>query len=195
MPEEATIGIQGGRGSFNEEAARRYCDENEIDHFSLKYLFTTNRVLEALNDDTIDRGFFALQNAVGGTVRETIEALSQQNCKIISEYEIIVNHCLLVQPGVEKQDVKTIISHPQALRQCKATLSQKYPDKQMKEGEGDLIDQAAAAKALAEDELPSTTAVLASKVCAELYDLEVVDIGLQDKKKNLTTFLFVTKRI
>lgn len=53
-----------------------------------------------------------------GIVRETIDALSTYNCKIISEFEIIINHCLLGVRGTKIAKIKTIMSHSQALAQC-----------------------------------------------------------------------------
>lgn len=189
-----SIGIQGGRGSFNEEAGRYYCSSNKISGFLFKYLYTTNSVLKALEQGKIDYGQFAIQNAIGGMVRESIDALSKRNCKIIKEFEIIINHCLLVSPGAPIEKIDTIMSHPQALAQCRSTLIKKYPDKKLIFGKGNLVDQANAAKNLSFNKIPKNVAVLASKVCGELYHLDVLDEGLQDKKDNYTTFLFVERR-
>lgn len=188
------IGIQGGEGSFNEEACRFYCENQGIKNFKIKYLYTSNNVLNALHRGEIDFGQFALQNSVGGTVKETIDALSCYNCRIVKEFEIIVNHCLLTKKGVKLNEIKKIISHPQALAQCKSTLAKKYPDKELISGKGILVDQAKASQYLSEDKIPKNTAVLAPKVCAKLYNLEVLAEGLQDRKDNYTSFLFVKRR-
>lgn len=188
------IGIQGGKGSFNEEACRFYCEKNNIKNYSIKYLYTSENVLKALNKKQIDRGQFAIQNSIGGVVRESINALSRYNCKILNEFEIIINHCLLVRLDVSLDAITTIMSHPQALAQCKATLQRKYPNKKLISGKGNLVDQATAAKNLSLGKISFRTAVLASKVCSTLYCLGVLDEGLQDKKDNYTTFLFVGPR-
>ena len=193
-PKYIIIGIQGGEGSFNEEACRSYCQKQRIKNFKIKYLYTSNNVLKALHQGEIDFGQFALQNSVGGTVKETIDALSHYNCKIVKEFEIIVNHCLLVKKGIKLNQIKKIISHPQALAQCKSTLNKKYPDKKLISGKGSLIDQAKAAQYLSEGKLPKNIAVLAPKICSKLYALEVLAKGLQDRKDNFTSFLFVKRR-
>ncbi len=193
-PKYVTIGIQGGEGSFNEEACRFYCQKQRIKNFKIKYLYTSNNVLKALHQGEIDFGQFALQNSVGGTVKETIDALSRYNCRIVKEFEIIVNHCLLAKKGIKLNQIKKIISHPQALAQCKLTLARKYPDKKLISGKGGLIDQAKAAQCLSEGKLSKNTAVLAPKICSKLYNLEVLDKGLQDRKDNLTSFLLVKRR-
>lgn len=126
-----SIGIQGGKGSFNEEARRYYCVENHINDYKIKYFYTSNNVLKALHRKQVDYGQFAIQNSIGGVVRESIDALSKYNCRIIKEFEIIINHCLLAMPGARIEHIKTIMSHPQALAQCRLTLATKYSDKKV----------------------------------------------------------------
>lgn len=195
MNKKIIIGIQGGKGSFNEEACLYYCEKNKIKNFEIKYLYTSNNVLRELIVNKINRGQFAIQNSIGGVVRETIDGLSKYNCKILNEFEIIINHSLLAQKGTKIEEIKTIMSHPQALAQCKSTLAKKYSDKKLISGKGNLVDQATAAKFLSLRKIPKNTAVLASSVCAKLYpNLEILAHGLQDRKDNFTTFLFVGYR-
>lgn len=189
------IGIQGGKGSFNEEACLYYCEKNKIKNFEIKYLYTSNNVLRSLSEKKIDKGQFAIQNSIGGMVHETLDALSKYNCRILNEFEIIINHCLLGWEGVKIEEIKTIMSHPQALAQCKSTLAKKHRDKKLVSGKGNLVDQATAAKFLSLGKIPKSTAVLASSVCAKIYpNLEILAEGLQDRKDNYTTFLFVGYR-
>lgn len=195
MNKKIIIGIQGGKGSFNEEACLYHCEKNKIKNFEIKYLYTSNNVLRELDAKKIDKGQFAIQNSIGGVVRETIDALSRYNCKILNEFEIIINHCLLTREGTKIEEIKTIMSHPQALAQCKSTLSEKYKHKKLVSGKGNLVDQATAAKFLSLGKIPKNIAVLASSVCVKLYpNLEILAHGLQDRKDNFTTFLFVGYR-
>lgn len=188
------IGIQGGTGSFNEEACRHYCSQHDIKKYEIKYLYTSHNVLKALLKKQIDRGQFAIQNSIGGVVRESVDALSKYNCRILKEFEIIINHCLLAAPGADINTIKTIMSHPQALAQCRSTLAEKYPDKKLVSGKGNLVDQATAAKYLSLKKIQPTVGILASKVCHQLYGLTILDEGLQDRKDNYTTFLFTAPR-
>ncbi len=187
------IGIQGGKGSFNEEACRNYCGTHDISDYTIEYLYTSDKVLEALEKRTIDFGVAAIDNSLGGPVWETIHALSAYNCKILDNFQIIINHVLFVAPGVKLSDVDTIMSHPQALAQTKGNLARLYGNKKLVSGEGILVDQATAALALSKGELPRTTAVIASKVCAS-FGLDILAEGLQDMAENLTTFLWMEPR-
>ena len=185
------IAIQGGPGSFNEEAARWYAQGHRIPKYDLVYSYTTEGVLRTVLSGEAERGVFAIQNSIGGMVQESIYSMAEHMFEIVDQFEIIVDHCLLVRPGLKLDDISTIMSHPQALAQCQDTLKYSYNDKEQMSGDGEWIDQATAAKALAEGDLPASTAVLASKVNADLYGLEIVDRALQDRPDNYTTFLFV----
>lgn len=193
MPKSLVIGIQGGPGSFNEEAIRRYTNEAGITHYTLQYLYTTERVLKALHDKKIDRGMFAIENSIGGTVWETVNALSRYNCTILDSLKIQVDHCLMAVPGTKLRAITRIMSHPQALAQCAKTIARKFPKVLAQPGEGIEVDQATAAKHLSEGTLPATIGVIASRAAAQLYGLAILAEGLQDHKKNLTTFLFVSR--
>lgn len=189
------IGIQGGKGSFNEEACRRYCTNKGISGYEIIYLYTSDRVIKALEDGEINFGICAIENSLGGLVWETINALSEFNCRIVDNFAIVINHALLGVPGSTIASIDTIMSHPQALAQTRGTLARDYADKKQVSGEGILVDQATAAAALAEGKLPPTTAVIASRVCAELFGLTVLAEGLQDMEENLTTFLWMEPRV
>ncbi len=188
------IGIQGGKGSFNEEACRTYCKDNGIKEYEIVYLYTSDRVLKALEAREVDFGIAAIENSLGGLVWETIHALSEFNCKILSNFSIVINHALLGVPGVTISEIETIMSHPQTLAQTKGTLARLFPNKKLASGEGILVDQATAAAALAKGELPRKTAVIASRVCAELFGLDILVENLQDMAENLTTFLWMEPR-
>lgn len=101
---------------------------------------------------------------------------------------------LVALPGVTLDQVDTIMSHPQAFAQTRGTLERNYADKRLHVGDGVLIDQATAALALSRGELPTTTAIIASRVCADLFQLDILAEGLQDMDENFTTFLWMEPR-
>lgn len=63
------LGVQRDKGSFNEEAARYFCQRAGV-NYELKYLYTSENVLKALNEEKINRGQFAIFNSLGGLVDE-----------------------------------------------------------------------------------------------------------------------------
>ncbi|MBN2015650.1 hypothetical protein JW766_02355 [Candidatus Dojkabacteria bacterium] len=190
-----TIGIQGGKGSYNEEACNHFCKVNGIKDYEIKYLFTTEKVLENLHLGRIDYAQFAIEDPSGGIVNESIDALTKYTCKIIDKFKYPMNHCLLIHKDVSMDDVKTVMTHPHIYKQCINTLKEKYPQLEVKIGKGDLIDQSKVAEKISEGDIDKTTAVIGSKLLAEIYsNLKVIEEGIQDSKDNYTTFMFCKRR-
>lgn len=188
------FGIQGGRGSFNEQALHKFLRQQRLKKFKIEYLFTTEKVLSALEDGLIDFGLFAIENARGGLVIESIQALSRHNCQIKQEIIIPIRHFLMKRKDINRDQLKRVMAHDQVFRQCESTLSKKYPGLKQTTGRGDMIDTAKAAEALSSGRIPRTTAVLGPKELAELFNLEIIDSDLQDDKINKTSFLLVKRR-
>jgi len=188
-----TVGIQGGPGSFNEEAITYYLQRNKITNYKIVYLYTTENVLRELQEGNVDQGILALHNSLGGIVMESIEAMGRYRFSIIEEFAIKIAHALMVKKGVHLKDIDTIMTHPQVLGQCKQTLQQKYPHLKQTSGEGELIDHATVAKFLSEGKLPANIATMGSKVLADLYDLDIIEDNLQDLHENYTSFLLVKR--
>lgn len=189
MNKEITIGVAGNIGSFSEEAANYYCGKNKIENYKLEYLISVAGVLKALSDDKIDKGVFPIENSNGGIVYEAVYAMSEYLFKIEKLFEIDVRHCLLVKKGVNAHDIKKIASHPQALKQCRMYLKRKWESVELQE----YSDTADAAKDLQSGTLSPDTAVIAPKICAELYELDLLEEGIQDLKFNFTTFIMAEK--
>ena len=183
------VGIQGIEGSFSEEAAKSYCKKFGIEDFELKYLVSSMNVLDSLSNNSIDTGIFAMENAQGGIVIESIEALAKYRCNIIEMFHISVEQNLLTLKNVNIGDITEIHSHQQALRQCKDFLGEHFWTRPLIEED----DTAEAARRLAEGKLPRTAAVIANKACAELYGLEILQKSIHDLKHNLTLFLGLKK--
>ncbi len=187
------FGIQGGKGSFNEEAIMNYINKNKIRKYQIKYLFTTEKVLKNLHEGNIDFGLFAIQNAVGGVVEESTHAMAKYKFKILQEFQILIRHFLMKRKDVDLKNIKTVMAHSQNFRQCKDNLEKKYPNLKQMSGEGDLLDTAKCAEALSKNKIDKNTAILGPKILAKIYDLEIIDEDLQDSKNNLTTFFLVSR--
>jgi len=196
-------GIQGGKGSFNEEAILFHINKNNIEKFQIKYLYTSEKVLKNLHEGNIDFGLFAIQNAVGGVVEESTHAMAKYKFKIIKEFQILIRHFLMKRRDVSISEINTIMAHSQNFRQCQDNLKKKYPNMKLVSGQGDLLDTARCAETLAKTHLrqdyggqvkiDKNTAILGPKILSEIYDLDIIDENLQDSKNNLTTFFLVSR--
>lgn len=183
------VGVMGDRGSFSEMAGELYIKTDSLDGAEILPLITAENVLTELEKEAINKGIFPIENSNGGIVIEALYAMAKHQFSIEKMFELDVHHHLLVQPGTVASRIKCITSHDQALKQCRMYIKRVWP-------KADIVpykDTAAAAKALAEGDLPDTTAVIASRRAGEIYGLEILEESVQDLKYNYTTFIVASK--
>ncbi len=122
-----------------------------------------------------------LENSFNGEVGVVTDLIFSGSLYVNQVYELEVVHNLLGKKGTTKKDIKTVISHPQALAQCGAYLSQSN-FKTM-----EAQNTAIAAKLVAEGNDFSLGAV-ASIDTANLYNLEVLETNINSSHNNTTRF-------
>ncbi len=184
-----TIGISGAQGSFSEEAARGYAQKTGLKNPHIEYLITVENVLAALEEGHISLGVFPIENSNGGIVIETVHAMSKHKFSIKKIFEIDIHMNLMVKKGVSPKNIKKIVSHDQALKQCRFYIKRIWPKVKIEE----YPDTAQAAKDLAAGKLPSSVAVIASRAAAKKYKLDILEESIQDLKFNYTSFIAATK--
>ncbi len=184
-----SIGVSGVRGSFSEEAARTYAHKAGLKSYKIDYLVTVENVLAALEAGDITLGIFPIENSNGGIVIEAVHAMAKHRFHIKKLFEIEVVMNLLVKKGTTSEKIKRILSHDQALKQCRMYLKRKWPKVKVEE----YPDTAKAAEDLAKGVLPATVAVIASRAAATLNKLDILEESIQDLKFNYTSFIVASK--
>lgn len=187
------IGYQGIPGSNAEAASKQFVQRFAMEPATLVPLVTSNNVVQALREGSIDYGVMAVRNEIAGDVAETTDALQTIDYDIYGALAIPIRHCLFKHPDTPLEGVTTVASHPQALLQTQKIRKQRYPSL----SEMATPDTALAAKQLATGELPRTTMVLCSKHAGLQYGLELVHEDLKDLPDeivNETEFLVVRLR-
>lgn len=183
------IGVMGAHGSFSEKAGEQYIAEQGVADAEILPLISAEAVLASIENGACDKGIFPIENSNGGIVIEAVHAMAKHRFVIERMFELDVHHMLLVRPGTTASHITAISSHDQALKQCRMYLKRMWP-------EADIVpyaDTAKAAEALSNGTLPSTTAVIAPRGCADLYGLQILEESIQDLKFNYTTFVVATK--
>ena len=125
-----------------------------------------------------------VENSTAGRVADIHHLLPQSGLHIIGEHFQRVNHHLLAPRGSQLENLKTVRSHAQGLAQCRQQIRQLGLTPIMH------ADTAGAAKDVAAAGDPSVAAV-ASRLAAQIYDLEIIIDSLEDDKKNTTRFLIM----
>ncbi len=179
------IGVSGAAGSFSEEAARTYARKQGLKNIHISYLITVENVLAELEKGAIDLGVFPIENSNGGIVIEAVHAMARHRFSIKKIFEIDVHQNLLVKKGVTPDKVRAIVSHDQAIKQCRMYLKRIWPKVKV----GEYVDTAKAAEDLRKGILPKTTAVIASSSAAKLNKLDILEESIQDLKFNYTSFI------
>lgn len=178
------VSIQGIKGSFHEDAARRYFDD-EIEIAECK---SFRKVCELIDEDKVDYAVMAIENSIAGSILQNYSLIRDYHLRIIGEIYIHIQMNLMVLPGVRKKDIKEIYSHPVSFLQCAEYLEKYFPNVETKE----LGDNAAVAKLIAQEKIPYAAAI-SNLRSAQLYGLEVIDKGIESNKKNYTRFLILAK--
>lgn len=180
------IGIPGTAGSFSQQAAQLYSDKHNL-NTSIEFLLSFEPTFQALVNKEIDLAIVPVYNSTMGLVRPAMEALAAYSCSIIEIFDMDIAQCLLAQHGVTKSMITTIVSQQPALNQCPQYLKNDFPNAQIIQ----YIDTAQAAHDVAQGKFGPYAAAIASAQCAQLYDLDLVEEGVQDLKKNVTSFLAI----
>jgi len=64
----------------------------------------------------VDKAVLPIDNSVGGSIHRNYDLLLRHGLHIVGEVHVDVNHCLLGLPGVTKEELRRVLSHPQVLR-------------------------------------------------------------------------------
>ncbi|RDU35721.1 prephenate dehydratase [Neobacillus piezotolerans] len=178
------VAYLGPNGSFSEEAALKTFVDSTIDW---QLCGSILEVLEAVGDRKVDKGIVPIENSIEGTINITADGLLANNLFIESEVIFPVSLRLLVNEGVQLEDVQEVWSITPALAQCKEFIR----ENQVKTKEFDSTSSAA--KALKEQGRIDAGAI-ASSAAARLFGLQIASTKVQDNGENHTRFLVVGKR-
>ncbi len=177
---QGKVAILGPRGTFSEEAALRFMSSPE-----LVTAPTIQEVIEMVERGEVEYGVVPVENSVEGSVGLTLEMLMRSEVRIYSEVVLDVNHCLLALPGVRLEQVRRVMSHPQALAQCRGFISSLGATTQ------NTASTADACREIREKGLRDAAAI-APRRAADIYGLAVLRENVQDVDGNQTRFFIVS---
>ncbi len=175
------IGFQGEHGAYSEVAARML----DTNGFPIPHL-EFSEIFDGVKDGQLDMGIVPVENSLAGSVSQVADLLIQTDLNIIGEVKLPIHHTLLTLPDTDYQSIKTVYSHPQAIAQCRGFLARNRLTAKP------YFDTAGAAMMLTR-ERPDATAVIASNLCAELYDLKIIKDKIEDRAHNYTRFVVLSR--
>ncbi len=178
---EQRVLYQGQPGAYCEEAAMGFFGA-DCDRMNLK---TWDGVFRGVREGFGDYGVVPIENSSTGSISDVYDLLGKFGCYIVGEQIVRVEHCLMAPRGANMDTVEAVYSHEQGLRQCAAFLAG-YPKWERHE----TVNTALAAKYVAESG-DRRKAAIASRRAAALYDLEILQSGINENRRNYTRFIIV----
>lgn len=188
------IGFQGVRGSFSDAAIRLYYgSEDHKDELKGSGYETVGyddfiKMLQDVNAGVLDQAFFPVENTTTGMITRTYDYFQYYNVYAIGEVVEPIVQNLIVIPGTQLEDIKTVYSHPEALSQCSNFFRNNPGIKSV--SYADTAGSVEYVKSCGD----KSRAAIAGALAAELNDLEILESAVQNSDSNMTRFLVVTSR-
>lgn len=176
------VAFQGELGAFSHSAATKLVgpDALFVPCESFKAVFA------ALSENDVGNAVVPIENTLHGSVHENYDLLLQYDAPIRGETTLRIAHNLIGLPGTRFANVRSALSHPVALNQCRLFFD-KYP----RIHPVAYYDTAGSVKALKEH--GPDTAAIAAEAAAALYGGVVLKRNIEDNSGNFTRFFLLTK--
>lgn len=182
MPERVTVACQGTEGAYSQKITDRMFEFADI-----LYMNTFNDVFNAVEKGMCPFGVLPIENSTAGSVTQVYDLMEKHRFHIVKAARQRIDHRLLALPGVQIEDIREVVSHEQALRQCGAFLAA-HPKIKVT-----AMENTAKAAAFAAASGRRDLAAIASRECAQLYGLETLSDAITDTGNNATRFICIAK--
>lgn len=184
FPSDASVACQGAAGAYSQIACDRLFKRPAI-----LYLSSFDAVFSAIESGLCRYGVVPLENSTAGSVNAVYDLMMNHNFRIVRSVRIKVDHCLLVNPGTRREEIREIYSHQQAISQCEKYL-QSFPNARVIPCENTAVAAKMVAEAGRRD-----AAALSSHSCGKIYGLSCLESSVQDMDNNFTRFICISKKL
>jgi arogenate/prephenate dehydratase len=176
------IAFQGEPGAYSEAAALRFSD-----HADVVPCESFEDVFAAVASGKATHGILPVENSIGGSIHRNFDLLLEHDLPIVGEVTLPITHNLMALPGTRFEDVRRILSHPQALAQCERFL------RSMSGVSVEATYDTAGSAKLVKEHNFTDAAAIASERAAQVFGLDILRAEVQDYADNITRFLLVSR--
>ena len=181
LTEGMRVAYSGIEGAFAHIAASRLFPQAEKIPFG-----NFKDAYESVVSGECDIVILPIENSAAGDVGQVTDLLFNGSLYVNGMVDLAVRHELIAPKGAKLEDIKTVVSHPQALNQCAKFL------KQHGFKEVSYENTALAAQYVAELD-DKTVAAIASEDSAKKYSLDILASGINESGVNTTRFAVLSR--
>jgi prephenate dehydratase len=176
------VGFQGEPGAYSEAAVFEYFSATDVSAVPCE---SFEQVFNAVKNGDCQCGVLPIENSLAGSIHQNYDLLMQNPLWVTGEHFLRVSHCLIAKPGTKISDIKTVMSHPQALAQCAGYI------RSMAGVKVEPVYDTAGSVKIMRNQNDSSIAAIASKQAAQIFGMEILAEKIEDNQANFTRFLIV----
>ncbi|MCK8824491.1 prephenate dehydratase [Fuchsiella alkaliacetigena] len=176
----------GPAGTFTEQAAREYIAEEQVELIPYADI---SSLIWAVAKREEEYGIVPIENSLEGSVNITLDLLAHKvDLKIKAEVVMPIEHNLIGHAETELSKIEKVLSHPQALAQCRDNLNSLLSD-----FESVSVNSTAEAVQRIQDK-DSSWAAIGSTLVSKLNGLSILEERIQDNLANWTRFIVLAQQ-
>ena len=178
----------GPAGTFTEEAL---LSQSDLAAGARVPYGAVPEVIAAVERGEADGGIVPIENMIEGSVSVTLDTLAFDSELLIQrEIDLPVSLNLCARPGVSLSAVRTVVSFPHAIAQCRGWLAKKLPAAEPRAAHSTSDAAREVAKSKRGD-----LAAICNALAADLYGLDVLATEIEDHPENQTRFVLVGRGV
>lgn len=176
------VAYLGPGGTFSHQVALMVTKKENL--VPLKTIYD---IFDCVADEKVNFGIVPAENSSEGTIRETLDFLNDFDLRTCGAIELHIHHNLLSkEKSIDR--INKVISHSQALAQCRSWLKNNLPKAEIETSRSTI-------SAIVEDSNYRGVAFIGSNLAAEMYRLNVLAKNIEDNPSNFTKFYIISKEI
>ncbi len=186
MARKPTYAYLGPQGTFCDQALRIFVERGLVpDEYEELPCDGMPAIFEAVDRGQADYGVVPIENSLEGSVTAVLDEFAfTSRSEILGEVVLDIHQSLILAPGAQLSDVKTVASHQQGIAQCRRWIAQNLPDAEIK-----YVSSTAAAVPLAMQD--KSIAAIASPLAAEAAGAVVAEEAIEDHLSSQTRFVLI----
>jgi chorismate mutase/prephenate dehydratase len=181
LEKSLTIAYLGPEATFTHQAAIRKFGSS-LNYSPQK---TIADVFSEVSKRRADYGVVPVENSTEGVVTHTLDMFVDSDLKIVSQIVMPVQHCLLA--NCRHSQIRKLFAHPQSLGQCRGWVQNNLP-------RAEIIETSSNARSAELSAREKFAAAIAGTLAAEKYELDILDVDIQDNVANATRFLVLGRQ-